>query len=326
MSEDFGQPVCADAMSIEDQAADWSASRRMSTVWSAERQAELDAWLARSPAHRVAYLRIEATWRRTERLAALREPMRKLPAAASVKRMPWGQAVAGLGIVLLCGITAGNYFARPHGQLIETPRGGQERLLLADGSQVELNTDSAIRVDLSGQTRAVELVRGEAFFKVKHDAQRPFVVRAGSHKVTDLGTKFLMRMTQQSLHVMLMEGKAQLEGNESGNEKAVVLSPGDVAVATAETMRVSKRPVRELSESLAWQHGAIIFRNERLADAVAEFNRYGGQQLVVTGDVAANLKINGTFQTGGAEDFAGITHEIFGLHVKRQNGNIILSR
>lgn len=326
MSEGFETRASADAMSIEDQAADWSASQRMSAGWPAERQAELDAWLAQSAAHRVAYLRIEATWRRTERLAALREPMRKLPAAAPIRQMPWRHVAASFGILLLAGILAGNYFTRPRGQFIETPRGGQERLLLADGSKVELNTDSAIRVDLSGQTRAVELMRGEVYFQVKHDAQRPFVVTAGSHKVTDLGTKFLMRMAQQSLHVMLMEGKAQLESSERGDEKAVVLSPGDVAVATAETMRVTKRPVRELSESLAWQHGAIIFRNERLADAVAEFNRYGGQQLVVTDEAAANLKINGTFQTGGAEDFAGITHEIFGLHVKRQNGNIVLSR
>lgn len=326
MSEGFEKAISADAMIIEDQAADWSALRRMSDSWAAERQAELEAWLARSPAHRVAYLRIEATWRRTERLAALREPMRKTPSAVFAKRLPWRHIAAAFGLVLLSGIVAEGYFLRPGGQLVETPRGGQERLLLADGSRVELNTDTAIRVDLSGQTRAVELVRGEAFFQVKHDASRPFVVTAGSHKVTDLGTKFLMRMAQQSLHVMLMEGKAQLENSDNGKEKAVVLSPGDVAVATAAATRVTRRPVHDLSESLAWQHGAIIFRNERLADAIAEFNRYGGPQLVVTDDVAANLKINGTFQTGGAEDFAGITREIFGLHVKRENGSIVLSR
>src|SRR6185437_6291035 len=136
--------------------------------------------------------------------------------------------------------------------------------------------------------------------------------------------KFLMRMAPQSLHVMLMEGKAQLE-NDSSREKAVVLSPGDVAVATAETMRVTRKPIHDLSESLAWQHGAIIFRNERLADAIAEFNRYGSH-LIVVDKAAANLRINGTFQTSGAEDFAGITHEIFGLRVRQENGNIYLSR
>lgn len=326
MSEGFERAISADAMTIEDMAADWSAMRRMSKSWSTERQVELEEWLARSPAHRVAYLRIEATWRRTERLAALREPMRKTPSAASGKRIAWRHLAAAFGLVLLAGIAAEDYFSHPRGQLIETPRGGQERLLLADGSQVELNTDTAIRVNLSGQTRAVELVRGEAFFQVKHDAERPFVVTAGSHKVTDLGTKFLMRMAPRSLHVMLMEGKAQLENSDNDNEKSVVLSPGDVAVATAETTRVTRKPIHDLSESLAWQHGAIIFRNERLADAIAEFNRYGGRQLVVTDDRIANLKINGTFQTSGAEDFAGITREIFGLHIKRENGTIVLSR
>lgn len=326
-SYEDGPTNASEAMRIEDIAADWAAQRRMSVDWPAERQAELAAWLGQSPAHRVAYLRMEATWKRTDRLAALQQPMREPVERSAPRRALWTRIAAVLGLVVLTGVVAGNYLVRPRGQLIETPRGGQERLVLADGSQVELNTDSAIRIDLDARMRAVELVRGEAFFQIKHDAARPFVVSAAGHRIVDLGTKFLVRLAPQSLRVALVEGSARLEnGDGRSGQRAVVLSPGDVAVATADVTRVSKKSERELSDSLAWQRGAIVFRNERLADAVVEFNRYGGPSLVLTDAAAAKLRINGTFQTTGAEDFAGITHEIFGLHVERRNGSIFLSR
>ena len=315
--------ILSSAMAIEDIAADWSAARRMSAEWPAERQAELDTWLAQSMAHRVAFIRIEATWHRTERLAALRQPMRQ-PTAPNRKAL-WTRFTAALGLAVLTGVATTSYLNRENGQLIETPKGGQERLLLADGSQVELNTNSAIRVDLHDRTRTIKLVRGEAFFQIKHDAARPFVVTAAGHRIVDLGTKFLVRIDPQSLRVALVEGSARLENTRAG-QRPVVLRRGDVAIATAEETSVTKKAAREILDSLAWQRGAIVFRNERLADAVVEFNRYGGPQLIVADTAVAKLRINGTFQTTGAEDFAGVTHEIFGLHVKRQGGHIALSR
>ena len=317
----------SETMAIEDSAADWAAGRRVSDDWTPERQGELDAWLAQSLAHRVAYLRIEATWHRTDRLAALRQLMRDPADRSASRKALWTRIAAAFGFVVLSGVVAANRLTSTHGQLIETPKGGQERLTLADGSQIELNTDTAILVDLSAETRAVEFMRGEAFFQIKHDAARPFVVTAAGHRIVDLGTKFLVRMAPQSLRVALVEGSARLESaTTQSQQRAVVLLPGDVAVATADMTNISKESEPELSESLAWQRGSIMFRNEQLADAVAEFNRYGGPQLIVGNADAARLRINGTFLTTGAQDFAGITHEIFGLHVEHRNGSIILSR
>ena len=108
--------------------------------------------------------------------------------------------IAGaLGLIVLVGTLAGNYLRGPQGKLIETPKGGQEKLALADGSQIELNTNSAIRLDVGPVHRSVELVRGEAFFEIKHDASRPFVVTAAGHTITDLGTKFLVGATPDTV-------------------------------------------------------------------------------------------------------------------------------
>ena len=308
----------------ESSAAEWVAARRNQEDWTDERQVELDAWLAKSLVHRVAYIRIDATWRRTERLAALRKPMRGPPGSNVPRRGRWMRIASVVGVVVITGIAAGNYFERPRSQLIQTPKGGQERLTLSDGSQIELNTDSAVLVDLRDRAHAVELVRGEAFFQIKHDASRPFVVTAGTRRIVDLGTKFLVRMSPGLLNVALVEGRARLES--PGPQHAAVLLPGDVAVATAYATKITRKSTRELSESLAWQRGAVVFHNERLADAVAELNRYGGPQLLVADADAARLAVNGTFLTNNAEEFAGIAHELFGLRVERRNGNLILSR
>lgn len=326
MDEDLGRENL-DAELVELQAAEWAADCHNAKDWSPQRQTDLEAWLAKSIAHRVAYLRIDASWKRADRLAALRRPMREGVGRVPSRKVFWTRIATALGLAIVSGVFASSYFTRPRGQLVETPAGGQERLTLADGTQIELNTNTAVRIDFSAHSRAVALLRGEAVFQVRHDATRPFVVSVADHRIEDIGTKFLVRMAPKSFQIALLEGSARLTSNNSGaGQHPMVLSPGDVAVATANSTQIMRKTQRELSDRVAWQHGSIVFHNERLADALAEFNRYGGPRLVLTDNSAAKLKINGTFRTNGAEDFAAITHEIFGLLVNHQDGTIVLSR
>lgn len=313
-----------DARGIEDQAAFWAASLHNRRDWTNDHQKQLDNWLDASLAHRVAFLRVNATWKRADRLAALRKPMRS-PEAAPRHPAIQTRIAVGIGAAFIAGAVFVGYLERPQAQLVETPRGGHELLTLGDGSQVELNTDTAIKVDFRGATRQVELVKGEAYFRVRHDPSHPFVVNVGRHRVVDLGTKFLIRMTPQSTKVALVEGRAQFESSVD-TQRAIVLAPGDVAIASLDRTQVIRKTSKSLQDDLAWQRGMIVFRDERLADAVNELNRYGGPMLRVAGESASKLKINGTFLTGRPEEFAGAAHEIFGIHVTQQNGVFVLSR
>jgi transmembrane sensor len=311
----------------ESEAAEWIAVRGSQKEWSSERQAELEAWLARSLANRVAYIRINATWRRTDRLAALRKPMKPTVISNAPHLTRWFRIAGVLGLVAIIGVVATTYLQRTHGQLIQTPKGGQERLTLSDGSQVELNTDSAVSIDIRDNSRRVELVRGEAFFDIRHDSSRPFIVVAGTHRIVDLGTKFLVRTGPDMVKVALVEGSARLENtNDQSRHRTVVLTSDEVAIANSDVVRISRHTQRELSESLAWQRGKVVFHNEPLADAAVELNRYGGLELIVADADSAKLLINGTFLTNNAEEFAEATHELFGLRVEHRNGNLILSR
>ena len=98
---------------IEDIAAGWVVDRCNQSDWTQERQATLDAWLAQSVAHRVAYVRIEASWRRSDRLAALRGPMRERFDPSSPSKIFWGRIVALFGLVIVTGVFAANQLIQP---------------------------------------------------------------------------------------------------------------------------------------------------------------------------------------------------------------------
>lgn len=310
---------------IEMLAADW-LSRQQFEDWDDAEEADLRAWLAESDNHVAAYWRLAATFRRTDRLAALRRPEIQNENSTIIKRRwPIVSAVVA-GLVLLAVIGGMAAYLLPASETFSTPVGGHKALTLADGSQIDLNTDTVLRATISAHARYIELVRGEAYFQVRHDAARPFTVTVAGHRITDLGTKFLVRTMAKGVEVALVEGRARLENTDADKKHSAILASGDLAVATINSMNVSRKHAPELADDLAWRRGALVFHNASLAQAATEFNRYGGAKLVIVDPGVAALTINGTFRTNGAEELASVTHEIFGLRVARVESSIVLTR
>ena len=311
---------------IDERAAQW-LTRRHFYNWSEADQSELDAWLAQSRNHAAAYWRLKAAWERTERLAALRPPVLSQTALMTRKRV-WG--VVAIAAAVCIGIAAFGIAAFPlfttARQTYTTAIGGRTTITLADGSQVELNTDTIVRTELNARQRTVEVEKGEAYFQIVHDSARPFIVVAANHRIVDLGTKFLVRDTQNRLEVVLVEGRARLEtANRWDQKHTAVLTGGDVAFATADSMSVTKKSPEAVTNTLAWRQGILVFRHVTLGEAAAEFNRYNSTQLIVTPDIAP-LKIDGTFATGSVGPFARMAEFALRLHVQDENGQIVISR
>ena len=178
---------------------------------------------------------------------------------------------------------------------------------LPDGSTIELNTDTLVEVDFSAGQRSLRLVRGEAVFEVAHDDSRPFVVHAGSERITALGTIFSVRRTGEEMVVALIEGSVEVEKSASGMVDQPVpgirLTPGQQARSAnaASQFQVSRVNV---DRALSWRTGRLMFDNERLADAIEEVNRYSTRKLVLADPALAELRVSGAFTTGSAEKFA----------------------
>jgi transmembrane sensor len=328
MSENTGLSI-AGSKEISERAAWWLVRQHASSGWSADDQAAFESWMAQSPAHLMAYWRLEAVWDRADRLSALRETSREAKQPSNARRIRSFIAFGAVGLCLLGVVTAGalSYFHTEQAVAYETAIGGHKILTLADGSKIELNTDTRIRLAADGARRKVWLDRGEAYFQIRHDAAHPFVVVAGTRQVIDVGTAFSVRRDTGRLQVALTEGRARLESIEGGTgAKSIMLVPGDVAVATRDGVALVTRPIPELTDQLAWRRGLLAFDSTPLAEVAAEFNRYNRQKLVVVGADARNVEVGGHFRATNVDAFKRIARTILKLRVETHGDETVISQ
>ncbi len=302
--------------------------RQLSEVWSESEDADLETWLDESFAHRVAYWRLEAAWEQTDRLAALRLPMRhqSTPTRPARNWTFFARIAAAVVLIAVVGAGAAFYVGGPATKTYATEIGGRETITLRDGSQIELNTETSIRVALASNEREVWLDKGEAYFQVRHNAKRPFTVIASGHRILDLGTKFTVRREARGLSVAVTEGRVQLE-TDDGKDKpsTTTLTAGQIALADMKSVSIEKQPVDALTANLKWRSGLVVFKYTTLADAAKEFNRYNRNRLVIADPTAAKLTIVGTFSTNDVDAFVRLTQRVFGLRVTVRGDETVLS-
>ncbi|HEV2561083.1 MAG TPA: FecR domain-containing protein [Rhizomicrobium sp.] len=323
---DAAEIVSTSARNIDLRAADF-VQRRNLWDWSAENQAELDSWLAASLAHRAAFLRLNNVWERAERLSALGRPTLEQvePAPRKLLSPTLGRIAAVIAAITVLGGAAGYFLLPPRDRNFSTPVGGHEVVTFADGSRIELNTDTVIRTRMTRDQRIVWLDRGEAYFQVKHDALHPFVVMVGNRRVTDIGTKFSIRRDGGQVQVAVTQGRVTFDA-PGVDAQVALLTPGDVATLRAGAVSVTRKPAQSLNDNLEWRRGMLVFRHATLADAAAEFNRYNHEKLVIADTQAASLTVVGTFRATNVAAFTDATQAVFDLHVESHGDEIVISR
>ncbi len=319
------QPREGEAGRVDLDAAAW-IERRDFGDWSEEDCIAFDTWLEAAPEHRVAYLRLDTGWQRAEIMTILRPFRPDEQMTVPQRAWPFRRIIAGLTLAIVIGAAAVTYLMMPRERVYATDLGGRKTVMLADGSRIELNTDTLLRVSEDARQRTIRLDRGEAYFQVRHDAAHPFVVETGGYRVTDLGTKFSVRTAGSMVEVALVEGRTRLESADAAHQHATELMAGDFAIAAAGAISVEKKSVRDLSYNLGWRRGLLIFHNTSLGDAAAEFNRYNTNKLVIGDLDAAKLRINGTFPVHDVGVFARVARDVFGLHVAANENGTVISR
>lgn len=310
------------AMKAEAEAAEWLQRQQFWTPKDDD-QARFDEWFAQSLSHRVAYWRLKAGFERSGRLTALRETkFGSSPATERNRFRPFLRfTAAGAVAALVAGIATLQLTPRHEGKIYETQVGGRQTIVLTDGSKIDLNTGTTVRVN----GRRAELIRGEAFFDITHDARNPFVVTAARHRIVDLGTKFAVRTEPNGLKVSLVQGSAQIEDPNLPSERPTVLKPGDIALATSSKVFVIRNTQQDLTNQLGWRRGVLVFHQTTLAAAAAEFNRYNRKKLVIADSRAAALVIGATFPIDDIEAFARTAKNVFGLRIEDRGDEIVIS-
>jgi transmembrane sensor len=308
---------------IELQASRWLASRdaRPSDPGLAT---AFDQWLHADIRHRVAYLKLEAAWQRGDKLRDLKPLDRTVnPDLLRPPRRYWSVAIAASVVLVL--LVAGLFFANTQlgWQRYETRIGGFSRIVLEDGSVIDLNTDSDVRVRIGSGKREIRLVRGEGRFQVAHDKARPFVVSAANADVRAVGTAFSVRLRQpQQVDVLVSEGIVAIDAARVAHAPPV--HAGEAAVVLPDRVSVRKLEAHQVEGRMAWTTGRLQFRGDSLGEAVAEFNRYNRRHLRLADASLAPLRVGGTFNATDPESFAAALSSAFGLKVAHDTDAIVL--
>lgn len=241
------------------------------------------------------------------------EPDEVSPASASTPEQSAKRPRVAVWAIAACtcliAILAGWFALGIRGQVIETDLAERRQVMLNDGSVVQLEPETVLRVKFVDHERRITLERGRALFRVAKDTQRPFLVSTEHTSVRAVGTEFGVENSRRGVIVTVAEGKVAVarsreEGAAPGQEQ---VAPADVMLTAGQQITMQSSGAVETvravdtSRALAWAEGQLVFENETLAHVVTEFNRYNRTQLRISDEQLAARRVSGVFEATDTE-------------------------
>jgi len=337
-------PPAAPSPEIDNAALDWFV-RRGGGGFDATEEAAFQAWLVVDGRHPAAFARWQRDWNAldalpAEGLRALRKNLAgdKAAAHAPPPRRAWWRGLAdwvpqgAFAAAALLMVAGGSYLAWSHwqqqpvfAQSFATVRGQQLDLSLPDGSRLRLDTATRADVTFYRQRRELRLPEGQTVLQVKGDAARPFDVLAGPLRITVVGTRFSVRYTpgtsgKEGVRVAVEEGRVRVaHAGPAASGAAIELGAGQQVASDAAGVlgEVSAVPAAGIAP---WRESRVSFDNTPLAQALAEFERYGPTGLVVRDPGVAALRVTGTFDPHRLDNFSRVLPRVLPVRLREQDG------
>ncbi|AZE78403.1 FecR family protein [Pseudomonas synxantha] len=201
---------------------------------------------------------------------------------------------------------------------------GLEKITLGDGSQVELNLGTELVYSHYKDQRRVTLKKGEAFFKVIHDREHPFIVRAGEGQVRVTGTQFNVWEYDEQVRVILLEGSVQVSSD--AEHASVPLSPGMQASFRQGDDTPQVAAISPDDSALAWRHGKLVLDNLPLADALPLINRYLQKPVMLADASTGKIRIGGIYNINEVSNLVPSLPKVLPVYLtQNQDGNPVLN-
>lgn len=336
---------------VREAAVEWLLAFCEAEVDAAGREA-FNAWLRTSPEHVRAYLRVSALWAEAGRIDQARKrsvdalvqqalagsnvvqlaPVeRRIEAPRASRLVTWSFPIAASLLLGVLGVFGGlQYLKSP---TYSTQIGEQRSVTLSDGSRIELNADSSIRVRFTADQRLVELTAGQALFSVAKNPQRPFIVRTGDTDVKVVGTQFDVYRKGSQTVVTVVEGRVAVTGRDQASAipttsgasvEPVLLSAGEQAVIRPSAV-IAPQPAN-VEAAVAWTDGLLMFESTPLREVVHEFNRHNLKPLVIENESLQSLEISGVFPATGVKSVLSFLQRRFGVDVRETDAEIRITR
>jgi transmembrane sensor len=297
------------------------------TKWLCERQegfapgraAAFARWIASDPRNAVAVRRVERTIGMLELLPAVASSLEirygrvapRVPGVGRTRRASMASrwrygalaaaAVLGFGALGTLGMWRAGKLERADVHYV-AQSAFPNCVPLVDGSVIDLNVGSEVRVRYSPSTRAVALAVGEAHFAVAPDSARPFEVVAAGVTIRAIGTAFNVRIVGQAVELMVTEGRVEVRCDADSGAAGRHVAAGERLIVEQDRVphasEVKKIAVDDARRLLAWQEQPTNFTDVPLRDLVTRFNRYSGTRLVLADAALGERRLGGVFALG----------------------------
>lgn len=249
------------------------------------------------------------------------------------RRRAW-LAAASIAALTLVGFTMNRYLTEQGSQSdsFSTGRGEQIQITLADGSRVWLGPSSQLQVEFTTARRGLELRTGEAFFSVRKDHERPFVVHSAGGDIVAVGTAFNVRAVSTSVIVSVSEGVVTVAPRApfvTSGPDSVRVGSGQQATFAAHEPAASIAITQSAApdERARWRDGVLVYRDEPLRDVVMDVARYTSRQLELDGDTIGSLRYSGVVYKGAVDEWTAALPESFPVRIIHEgNREIIVAR
>ncbi len=332
---------------IQEQACLW-ISRMDRGLSNTEKQA-LVVWINQNKIHHQTLLEMASYW---DDLSVLNELSGLFPLERTTKKtVNRFTAVAMAASVALITLFSANLFINgtylpfqtqpqlAQNKVYQTKIGEQASFSMPDGTNIQLNTNSLVKVAYSDARRQLTLVRGEARFDVAKDKMRPFTVTAGEQSFTALGTIFnIQKNDETTMELVVTEGRVLITKASETIEKitntltklapeqlpgVLVLSGEKAIIADNTPAPIKQVSLDQVQRDLAWQQGMLIFNGEPLAQALVEVSRYTATKFEIVDPQLANLKVAGYFKAGDVDGLLASLASNFNINFTISTNNTI---
>ncbi|MHC8366098.1 FecR family protein [Pseudomonas sp. ZT5P21] len=287
---------------VRDEAARWFVRLQEPAV-DIEEHRRFELWLNEHPQHRDEFQLLQGLWTAADLVPAARlQALCETPPTRSKRRplMRYAVAASVLAVALGLGLFSGLNQPTSYSAEYSTALGERRHVALPDGSVIDLNSRSLLQVRYEKGQRTIELTEGEAMFSVAHDSDRPFVVQAGSGKVTVTGTRFDVRRGVSETRVVVEQGSVKVQGRGAPDNEFISLTAGLGARINAQGTVAAAYAVNP-AELTAWRSGKLVFNNASLAEVAEEVSRYRDKPLTVGNDKVGSMRLTSVFKSDNTD-------------------------
>jgi transmembrane sensor len=278
-------------------------------------RAELEQWRSASPAHESAYQQAALQWRVLEDAGPRLRACFAEPVSATKRKRRARAVLAAMAFVTgVAGILDWHLGQPAFDQAYRTGTAQLGHVPLPDGSRIELNARTDLRVTLYRDRRVVELKHGEAHFDVASDASRPFRVETREGTVEVVGTAFVVSDRGMAVAVDVDHGRVRLVTPD--RSRGVELKGGErVSVRHGVPDEGRRSGAREFAP---WRDGWLVFDNERLADVLPAINAFRATPVTLADERAGALRLTGRFRASDSRGLLAALPRILPISVTQQ--------